>query len=378
MTRTAALLLHPPFGTSRGERLVDGARRAAALDLLSLLREAGMRDVLVLCDPSFSRQAEEAGAHVLPSAEGAFHFGLALKRVVREEGLDGILYVGSGSGVLLDLPQVRRLVDFARRGEAGALLNNAFSCDVAAIAQARRLLDADLPAIDNSLGFTLSDLDMPVYALPRDAASQFDIDTPTDLVLLRAAGRGGPRLRAFLAGELLFHPFLDPLLGYLADRRARLLLVGRVNPETWGAFEREVACRTSALAEGRGLRSYPDRPGTVLGTLLEEVGPERMFRELSLRADAAILDTRPLLARGGRLPPASDRFASDLLSPEEIRDPIWAAFTRAALSSPVPVLLGGHSLVSGGLFLLAEACWKGHDLPRRLHPQTFGWTKESS
>ena len=378
MRRTAALLLHPPFGTSRGERLVDGARRAAALDLLSLLREAGMRDVLVLCDPSFSRQAEEAGARVLPPAEGAFHFGLALKRVVREEGLDGILYVGSGSGVLLDLPQVRRLVDFSRRREAGALLNNAFSCDVAAIAQARRLLDADLPAIDNPLGFTLSDLGMPVYALPRDAASQFDIDTPTDLVVLGAAGRGGPRLRAFLAEEPLAHPFLDPLLGCLADRRARLLLVGRVNPETWGAFEREVACRTSALAEGRGLRSYPDRPGTLLGTLLEEVGPERMLRELSLRADAAILDTRPLLARGGQLPPASDRFASDLLSPEEIRDPIWAAFTRTALSSSVPVLLGGHSLVSGGLFLLAEACWKGHDLPRRLHPETFGWTKESS
>jgi hypothetical protein len=32
-------------------------------------------------------------------------------------------------------------------------------------------------------------------------------------------------------------------------------------------------------------------------------------------------------------------------------------FTQAALSAAVPVVLGGHSLVSGGLYALVEAAW---------------------
>jgi hypothetical protein len=37
----------------------------------------------------------------------------------------------------------------------------------------------------------------------------------------------------------------------------------------------------------------------------------------------------------------------------------------------VPVVMGGHSLVSGGLYVLVEAAWaRGHDVPRHVVPQT--------
>ena len=92
--------------------------------------------------------------------------------------------------------------------------------------------------------------------------------------------------------------------------------------------------------------------------------------------DAALIDTRPLLSTGRTLPSPDVRFNSDLLQPEAVNDPHWKTFTEAALESQIPILLGGHSLVSGGLYLLARACWKGRDLPRRLHPDPFDWEKE--
>ena len=54
------------------------------------------------------------------------------------------------------------------------------------------------------------------------------------------------------------------------------------------------------------------------------------------------------------------------MQPHEIRDPFIRAFTEAAMACPVPVVLGGHSLVSGGLPVLVEAAWErsGMDLQR--------------
>jgi hypothetical protein len=47
-------------------------------------------------------------------------------------------------------------------------------------------------------------------------------------------------------------------------------------------------------------------------------------------------------------PSPEDRFASDLLLPDRILDPWLKALTRSALDAPIPILLGGHSLVGPG------------------------------
>ena len=63
-----------------------------------------------------------------------------------------------------------------------------------------------------------------------------------------------------------------------------------------------------------------------------------------------------------RWPSPEDRFASDLLLSERIRDPWLRELTQSAASSLIPVLLGGHSLVGPGVRLLLR--------PRR----TSSWT----
>jgi hypothetical protein len=61
-------------------------------------------------------------------------------------------------------------------------------------------------------------------------------------------------------------------------------------------------------------------------------------------------------------PAAEDRFASDLLMPDAITDPWLRALTVSAASAPVdhPIILGGHTLVNGGLRLLAQRARAGN------------------
>jgi hypothetical protein len=104
---------------------------------------------------------------------------------------------------------------------------------------------------------------------------------------------------------------------------------------------------------------------------LESTGPGAFFDRLAEACDAAWIDTRPLLGTPDVMPPADVRFSSDLFQLAGVADSDWRAFTEAALRCRIPVVLGGHSLVSGGLLLAAETCWKGKNLARRLHPEPF-------
>ena len=375
MTRVAALIFHPPMGDTPAERYVEGGRLAATHDMIEALRGAGADDILLISPEPHSTSRLTATEIVRPvrSPEDGFHFGETLQKMIRDHKLDGLVYFGSGSGGLVDPSQHAQLIEFARRKTPSGLFNNFYSCDFAAVAGARSLLEIDLPGADNSLGFALADAGVSCYALPRSVETQYDIDTPIDLLLLGRSDLGGPGLRRYVETPRFDHPFLDAVLRLFTERSAHVSLLGRVNPENWSRFEREVASRTSGLIEGRGMRAASLGVDPLLHQLLMDNGIPAFFRRLAQSSDAALIDTRPLLAGRGGLPEPRDRFASDLLLPTEIFDPLWRAFTEEALRSPIPLLLGGHSLLSGGLHLISRACWKGKDLPRRLHPELYRW-----
>ena len=100
---------------------------------------------------------------------------------------------------------------------------------------------------------------------------------------------------------------------------------------------------------------------SLLAYHLQEIGCRRFFDELAELSDAACLDTRPLLAHLHSEASRADRFWSDLGCPERIEDPFLREFTEAAKAASVPVVLGGHSLVAGGIMLLTEAAWRDED-----------------
>jgi len=91
---------------------------------------------------------------------------------------------------------------------------------------------------------------------------------------------------------------------------------------------------------------------------------------LSALGQAAFIDSRVIFAHRGLWPLTADRFYSDLRQPDKIADPFVRHFTEAAMQAPTPIVLGGHSLVAGGLYALIESAWaRGKDLPRHVVPQ---------
>lgn len=105
-------------------------------------------------------------------------------------------------------------------------------------------------------------------------------------------------------------------------------------------------------------------PASVLGALLERDGPGSLGRHLARFADAAIVDSRVLLAHRlgaeeATWPIAEDRFASDLLLADRIADPWLRELTTSAVAAPIPVLLGGHTLVGPGARLVVGGPSRG-------------------
>jgi hypothetical protein len=256
------------------------------------------------------------------------------------------------------------------------ITNNFYSSDLVAFSPTSVLGDHPPPNNDNELAWLLGeDAGLPIRELPRTGATQFDVDTPTDLFALAAHPGAGPHSRTYLDSLVLDTSALDMALPLMLDRDATILVAGRVSSATWNYLERETACSTRVLSEERGMRaSGRQAKGEVrslLGYYLDAVGLEHLFETLAQMAQAVFLDNRVLFAHRGSWPSAADRFYSDLRQPEKVTEPFVRALTEAAMAATVPVIMGGHSLVSGGMYALIEAAWeRGHDVPRHIVPET--------
>lgn len=343
------------------ERWVGLACRANALDLIERALCVPHLGPIVVATPDSDLAGEVAAlpVQVVPDEPGVpFHFGRRLQQVVERCRLPRFLYVGAGAGPLLTVADLSDLATRALALENGALTNNLYSADLLALAPAAALAAIDPPATDNDLAWRLAAAGLAVESLPASAATRLDLDTPGDVAIAAAHPACGPRLRRLAHTLPLGAERVHRLLAELHSPQGEVLIYGRVSAATWARLEL-LPCQTRVFAEERGMRASGRLArGQVhawIGAFLQSVGPQGFFRSLAGACTAAILDTRVLFAHLGLSPSAGDRFRSDLLQPEAISDPTVRAFTDAALAAPVPLLLGGQALVSGGALALAES-----------------------
>lgn len=379
-TRPALVVFQGGASTSSLlERLVADAQAAATLDLLAAASESGAfsRTVLITeLDSLASAATGLGGLHLtttpLPTRTGAesFHFGESLLGICRSLGLERVVYVGGGA---MPLATVRDMADLslAVGGEGECVTaNSLYSADVVAFYPASALERIGLPAADNDLAWLLHyKAGLPFSPMPRTLASQFDLDTPTDLATLWWSSQLPPLqtlVGAHLTRTLQSVPRELPLLAQniertyqvMATRRAEVLVAGRVSSWVWRRLETNLPCQTRIVSEERGMRaSGREERGEVrslLGLYGDLAGTGGLVKAIAQVCDAAFLDSRVLFAHRGHKPSAQDRFASDALLPEQITDPWVREFTEAVMSSSIPIVLGGHSLVSGGVWALSE------------------------
>ena len=350
----------------------DELGRALAESALDLLEEALATDAfagaILVADTDALAARLPAGVD-LDLDDGPFHFGRRLAQVVRERRIERPFYVGAGGVPLLRGSDLAAIAQRLVEGEDVIIANNYFSADLIAFSPGDAIDHIELPIADNVLPRLLHDqAGLVSEPLPRSSATQFNIDSPADLAMLKLTGGAGPRLTEFLASfDARTEPYRE-LMRYVVDPLAEVLVAGRVGSQTWSYLERETACRVRLFSEERGMqaagRAGPGEARSLLAFHLQDVGPARFFEHLAELGNVACIDTRPLLSHLGIDASRPDRFNSDLGCPDQIEDAFLREFTQAAVDAPLPVILGGHSLVSGGLMLLTEAAWREED--RRL------------
>lgn len=375
MAAVDVIILHPQAGPDARplERRLASARQAVAERHVAGFLAAGAQTARVVAGVPDGRP---------------FGARLATVRADLAPGR-GLIVLGSGALALATAADRRAFVAMAAAPGIVALANNRFSADAVALsaAAAGRLdrVPTELPG-DNALPRWLAEIGGVAVA---DLRSRWrlavDLDSPLDVVLVdgyRAATRrpspapgGGGDRRGDGPDPVTdrVRAALDRVREVMADPRRELVIAGRTSAATLGWLERHARCRVRGLVEERGLRassrlalgaetgsaSRPSRPArSVLGALLDRDGPAALGECLAELGDAALVDSRVLLAHrlgadDAGWPSAESRFASDLLDAGAVADPWLAELTAAAADGPLPIVLGGHTLVGPGARLIA-------------------------
>ncbi len=368
------MLLLGKAGPSPAEQCIGQARQAAAHDFLERaldLPEIG-QVIVATNDADWVASLEatvnsDRVAFDLDAPEGAFHFGRRLAGLIEKYDVQRALYFGGGSAPLLGREGLAEAIAGLREGVV--ITNNLHSSDWAAFAPARAVVAlADRLERDNALAWVLvHDAGFSAEALPRSAATQCDLDTPTDVVIAALHPAAGRHLRQaaqrWAQRSSRVRANLGAVARVLARQGGQVLVAGRIGAATWHDLEARTACWVRVFAEERGMaasgRLARGEVRSFVGAYLALVGPAAFFETLASLAEAIFLDTRVLMAQRGDWPPAADRYASDLLCADEVRDPYWREFTAGAAAARVPVLLGGHSLMAGGILALLETIEAG-------------------
>lgn len=338
-------------------------RQAALLDNLEKIKQVPYfgQTYLYTNRPELAEPAAELGAEVYLNAisPDQFHYGKQLQTAIREHGLQRVFCLNGAGSPLISVEELKMVCETLLGRENLVYTNNTQSVDVAAFTVPPHLDSIELPAMDNSLALTLRDqLGLEMELMPHSLGLLFDIDTPSDLLVLGAGPFTGPRTKAAIDSLQLDYSTLEQAKAVLGDEYEDVALIGRVGAPIIGRLNAILKLRLRVFSEERGMKSLgrveAKEVVSLLGLLIEHAGLEKFFEYLSGLARCAFIDSRVLMYHYQQYPSDRDRFLSDLGQWEEVENPWLKEFTRAAVECPIPVILGGHSLVAGSLWALCS------------------------
>lgn len=345
------------------ERFLQQVREAIVLEHIEKAHQTGLFSGAIVCTerPEFAAQARALGADVDLDPPGVpFHFGDRLQTLIRERGLTAVCCMGGGAVPLISLDEMRMIGRLFQERRRFVAANNVHSADVVAFAPADAVLHIPPPPMDNSLALILHyDAGLPLVSLPRTLGFHFDVDTPSDVMVLAVHPGRGPRVGACLAVADLDLSPLETAKRTLVDPTKDVFIFGRLGGPLLSYLDDRARCRIRLLSEERGMKALGrDVRGEVrslLGSMVDVVGTTGLVRVLETMCNTAFLDSRVMMAHAQKALSAADRFYSDLKMPERIQDPWLRQLTAAVAESELPILLGGHGLVHGGIWALVDA-----------------------
>lgn len=368
-----AVVLIGASGPTPQEELVHRAVQASVLDLLDVLNAQGVMPVVV-AGPELDWVPDRP--NLIRDVDAVpFHFGQRLAGLIQNYNLSPVMYFGAGSTPLLNQDMMGLMHGMLYQSEYQqggripthiALTNNLRSSDWLGISHTPDALAIIRAASrDNRLAWLLQenwDFDVRVLAGVRPASSM-DLDTPSDLAIVRQHPLCPPYLLDAVNDPALDTMPVEPIIELIAGQTGQLALLGRVSPLAWQALSKASPCLIRVFAEEHRMDDEGELPAddhrpsavrSMMSKLYAVLGPADFFAELAKLVDGAIIDSRVMMAAAGQSPSLADRFASDLGWIDAIENEWLRTFTAAAAHAPIPVLLGGNGVVTGGLYALVD------------------------
>jgi len=359
----SAVLFEGSQPKSNVEEAMVRVRHAALLDNLEKIVKASGFGKIYLCTNRIElvEPASHLGAKVILNSipPDKFHYGQELQAIIKDHGLQRVFCLNGAGCPLITVEELSMVSQKLLSSEHFVYTNNTQSVDMVAFTVPPDLDKVELPAMDNSLALTLRDqLGLEMELMPHSLGLLFDIDTPSDLLVLGAGPFAGPRTRTAIDSLNLDYGALEQVKAVLSDEYEDVALIGRVGAPIIGRLNAILKLRLRVFSEERGMKSLGRIEGneviSLLGLLIDHAGIDLFFSYLARVARCAFIDSRVLIHHYRHDPSDQDRFLSDLGLWKEISNPWLREFTRAAVECPIPVILGGHSLVSGSLWALCS------------------------
>lgn len=345
------------------EKMFTGVRHAVLLDNIVKMQQVNEIGPIFLFTnyDDLARDAAAMGVEVRKNElpPGLFHFGKMLQSIVNAEQLEHVLYMGGASIPLVSREELGSICRQLLSSPSVVYSNNAQSADIIAFTPGSLVNQIEPPPVDNILAIALKDgCGIEHILFPNTLGFLFDLDTPSDLLILAGSPLAGPHARRCLAEVPLDLSSLERAKAVLAGDYEEAILLGRVGAPLIAHINKNLKLRLRIFSEERGMKALGREENglvvSLMGYFLEELGPRSFFRYCEKIAQCAFMDTRVLMAHLKIKPDTEERFLSDLGLWQELRHPMLRDFTRAAVECSIPVILGGHSLVLGGLWALVD------------------------
>ncbi len=342
------------------DKSIQNVRVHVVLDTLYKLAKAQEIDDVIIATNNeiLAKKARRYAEIELDLPGRKFHYGERLRELIMKHELENVICMGGPAAPLMTSEEFDEIALTLKKNMNVVVLNNVQSADLVAFTPAGAIDEIELPEKDNVLGNLLRGIGLRRILIPNSSRVNFDLDTPVDISILGMHPDCGAEVLAAI--EALDWPThkLRQAVNILKQPSKEIGIVGRVGPAVIQYINSNMVHRLRVYSEERGMKALGrEERGEVvslIGYAIERLGPCNFFDYLSKVCDVAFIDTRVIFAHFKKRVSDWDRFQSDLGAVHLISDPWVKEFTQCAWESPIPIIFGGQTLVSGGLWLLAE------------------------
>lgn len=343
---------------------IKKAREELVFDTCQKIFESGYFNFpIIVGDENLQQKAEKLNCIIFEKIDQKIDIGQYLLKIINRHSLDKIFYLGAGSCYFLTTDELKFISENTINGQF--ISNNPISSDFISFSSSdlTNEIILNFPNIDNYFSsYLMSKTSLKYLKMPVSLGSIFDIDTPNDFAILSKITNNSGRIGNYISQSIFKNIDLDKFIKILSSKSSEIFIYGRINPLNLYMAEKNIPCKIRFLSEERGLKIRGKASASLLEYIFKQENFDNFFKLFENICNGGIFDTRAIFSLFAGEYAQEDVYLSDMKIWQKIKNPFIKSFTKRVSESQVPVILGGHSIVNGGLMALSNLVrGKKHD-----------------